>query len=171
MVTGVFRSRYDAQCSHEWLLTRGYTAQEINVLMSDATRTAYLADEKRGRQDAGNMAMAGVATGGAVGTAVGATLGAIATVGSINLLLPGFGLVLAGPVVGALAGGGAGAIAGGVIGGLVGLGIPESNAKAYETALREGGVVIGVVPHTDQDSRDIEQEFRNRNAENIIRAR
>src|SRR5262249_17309269 len=154
----------DAQCSHEWLLTRGYTAAEINVLMSDATRTAYLAEEKSGRHDAGNMAVAGVATGGAVGPAVGATLGAIATMG-INLVLPGFGLIVAGPIVGALAGGGAGAVAGGVIGGLVGLGIPESNAKAYETALREGGVVLGVVPHTDQDSRDIEQEFRNRNAE------
>jgi len=167
MVTGVFRSRYDAQRAHEWLLSRGYTASEINVLMSDATRSAYLADEKIGRQDAGNMAVAGVATGGAVGTAIGATIGAIATMG-INLVLPGFGLIVAGPIVGALAGGGAGALTGGVIGGLVGLGIPESNAKAYEVALREGGVVIGVVPRSSDDSRDINQEFKDLKAENIV---
>src|SRR5262249_22978515 len=75
MITGVFRSRYDAQRAHEWLMNRGYTSQEINVLMSDSTRTAYLADEKTSHQDAKSMAVGGVATGGAVGTAVGATLG------------------------------------------------------------------------------------------------
>ena len=168
MVTGVFRSRYDAQRAHEWLMNRGYTSQEINVLMSDSTRTAYLADEKTGRQEANSMAVAGVATGGAVGTAVGATIAAIAAMGT-NLVLPGFGLIIAGPIVAALAGGGAGAVAGGVIGGLVGLGIPESNAKAYEVALKEGGVVLGVIPHSKEDSDDIQQEFTDRKAENIIR--
>jgi hypothetical protein len=168
MVTGVFRSRYDAQRAHEWLMNRGYTSQEINVLMSDSTRTAYLADEKSGRQDASSMAVAGVATGGAVGTAVGATLGAIAAMG-MNIVLPGTGLIVAGPIVAALAGGGAGAVAGGLIGGLVGLGIPESNAKAYEVALKEGGVVIGVVPHSKEDAEDIVQEFTDRKAENIVR--
>jgi hypothetical protein len=169
MITGVFRTRFYAQQAHEWLTTRGYTAQEINVLMSDATRTAYLDEEKRGRQDAGNMAVAGVATGGAVGTAVGATIGAIAALGT-NIVLPGIGIV-AGPIAAALAGGGVGAVAGGVVGGLVGLGIPESNAKAYEVALREGGVVIGIVPHDDDDAHDIVQEFTDLQAENIIRVK
>ena len=167
MVTGVFRSRYDAQRAHEWLMNRGYTSQEINVLMSDSTRTAFLADEKSGRQEAGSMAVEGVATGGAVGTAVGATIAAIAAMGT-SIMIPGIG-VLMGPLVAALAGGGAGAVAGGLIGGLVGLGIPESNARAYEAALKEGGVVLGVTPHSNEDADDIVQEFNDRKAENVIR--
>src|SRR5262249_1059706 len=67
----------------------------------------------------------------------------------------------------AFAGGGAGAVAGGLIGALVGAGIPEENAKAYHEALREGGVVIGVVPHNKDDATAIEKEFRDLKGDNV----
>ena len=77
---------------------------------------------------------------------------------------------MAGPILAGLAGGGAGAVAGGAIGGLVGLGIPESNAKAYEEALKKGGVVFGVAPHSEEDATTIRTYFEEHKADNIIYA-
>ena len=165
MLTASFRRRTDAANVHEWLISRDHPSSDINVLMSDATRRAF--SESDSPIQAGSHAAEGVATGGAIGTAVGATLAAIAAIGT-SIAVPGLGIVLAGPIVAALAGGGAGAVAGGLIGGLVGFGIPESNAKAYEAVLRDGGVVIGVTPKNAQDAREIEDFFRTNGGENIV---
>ncbi len=165
MLVASFRRRTDAANVHEWLISRNHSSSEINVLMSDATRRAFTEDERP--IQVGSMAAEGVATGGAIGTAVGATLGAIAAIGT-SIAVPGLGIVLAGPIVAALAGGGAGAVAGGLLGGLVGFGIPESNAKAYEAVLKDGGVVIGVTPHDTQDAREIDEYFRSNGGENIV---
>src|SRR5207302_6446537 len=133
MVTAVFRDRANAQAAYDMLRNRGYLDNEINVLMSDKTRATFFTG-KEGEQKvkAGTMATEGMGVGGAVGTAVGATVGAtlaaVAAVGA-NVVLPGLGLVIAGPLAAAVAGGGAGAVAGGLIGALVGMGIPEDNAE------------------------------------------
>lgn len=165
MLTAAFRRRSDAAAAHDWLMARGYSSSDINVLMSDSTRSALR--EEHAPISAGSHAAEGVATGGAIGTAVGATLAALAAVGT-SLVVPGLGIVVAGPIVAALAGGGAGAVTGGLVGGLVGLGIPQSNAQSYETILKEGGVIFGVTPHTDEDSSSIEEYFREKGAENIV---
>lgn len=169
MITAVFRDRYDAIEAFDWLRAQGYQQDNISVLMSDQTRLSYKDDAKSGKIERGSKMAEGAATGGAIGTAVGAGLAALAAIGT-SLVLPGIGLVIAGPLAAAFAGGGAGAVAGGLIGGLVGYGIPESNAKAYEEALREGGVAIGVVPHTSEDSSKISKAFENLRGENIISA-
>jgi uncharacterized membrane protein len=169
MITAVFRDRFNANEAHEWLRNRGYADSEISVLMSDRTRVALRDDAELVHNERGSKAAAGVATGGAIGTAIGASLAAIAAIGT-SLVLPGLGLVVAGPLAAAFAGGGAGAVTGGLIGGLVGYGIPESNARAYEDALREGGVAIGVVPRTSEEASVIEDEFERLHGENIITA-
>ena len=53
----------------------------------------------------------------------------------------------AGPIMAALAGVGVGAAVGGIAGALVGFGVPEFEAKRYETRLRKGGILISV--HAD----------------------
>lgn len=169
MITAMFRDRFDATEAHEWLRNRGYPADHISVLMSDQTRTYFHEAEKEDKIERGSMAAAGAATGGAIGTAVGAGLAALAAIGT-SLVLPGLGLVVAGPLAAAFAGGGAGAVAGGLIGGLVGYGIPESNAKAYEEALRNGGVALGVIPRDSNDASIIKAEFERLHGENIITA-
>ena len=166
MVTAAFRRRFDAEAAHEWLRDRGYTSKDINVLMSDATRKTLREDADENIA-VGSMAAEGVATGGAIGTAIGATLAAIAAIGT-TIALPGLGIVLAGPIVAALAGGGAGAVAGGIVGGLVGFGIPESNAKAYEAVLRDGGIVIGVASKSSEDASAIMDHFKELHAENVV---
>ena len=162
VISSVFQDRYDAIEAHSFVKSLGYADSEINVLMSDSTRK-HFDEDKDTRHPAGTMGLEGVATGGMIGTAVGA----IAAIGT-TLLLPGLGLFLAGPIVAALAGGGAGAVTGGLIGGLVGLGIPESNAKAYEAALKNGGVVVGVTTRDTKDLSKIRKRFEDLRGENIV---
>jgi hypothetical protein len=168
MVIAVFRDRFDAERAYDYLYAKGYSDSEINVLMSDRTRSNFYPAVKsdEDHHDAGTKAAEGLGVGGAIGTIVGATLAAVAAA-SASVVLPGIGLAVAGPVAAALAGGGAGAVTGGVIGALVGAGLTEQNAQAYEEALREGGVVIGVVPHNNDHAADIEEKFREFNGENV----
>jgi hypothetical protein len=169
MLTAVYRDRDAANRAYGWLEQNGYTPHEINVLMSDRTRALYGNTGPEGKMKAGDKAMEGLAAGGTIGTAIGATLGALLALGT-SVAIPGLGFIVAGPILAGLAGGGAGAITGGLVGGLVGLGIPESNAKAYEEALRDGGVVFGVSPRTDADADKLKKYFEKHGAENIVYA-
>src|SRR5262245_59727335 len=166
MVTGVFRDRYDAERAFDYLHTAGYLDSEINVLMSDRTRTSYYPGQQHERYEAGTLPTEGMGVGGAIGTAVEATLAAVAAIGT-TVAIPGLGLMVAGPLAAALAGGGAGAVTGGIIGALVGAGMTEQNAQAYDEALRSGGVVIGVVPHNDDDASKVQNKFKEFNGENV----
>lgn len=150
LVTGLFKNRVAAETAVDAILKRGYTRDDISVLMSDATRTKEFALQAK------SHAADGAGIGGAVGTAVGAALAAIAAVAS-SIVLPGINLVIAGPIAAALAGAGAGAVTGGVIGALVGAGIPEYRAKVYETGLREGGILIGVEAKSKEEIDTLEE--------------
>jgi hypothetical protein len=169
MVTAVFRDRLHAQAAFDWLHEQGYTSSDISILMSDKTRAAYFPHEGEHPLTADTKAVEGVGVGGTIGTAVGATLAAVLALGT-TIVIPGLGWVIAGPLAAALAGGGAGAVTGGIIGGLVGLGIPEVNAKAYQEAIRDGGVFIGVTPRSDDDSSRIKRYFEQHQGESVILA-
>lgn len=169
MLTASFRNHTDAAAAMDWLNAHGYRSSDVNVLMTDATRQSHV-ENSESSLAAGSHATEGMGVGGAIGTMVGAAVGAIAAIGT-SIAIPGLGLIVAGPIMAALAGGGAGAVTGGVVGGLIGLGIPESNAKAYEVVLREGGVVLGVVPRNDNDDEAIREYFQEMRAENIVYAK
>jgi hypothetical protein len=160
LVTGVFKTRVAAEAAVDAILKRGYTREEISVLMSDATKSKEFAIET------GTRAADGLGYGAAVGGAVGAVLAAIAAVGT-NIILPGIGLVVAGPLAAALAGAGAGGAAGGLIGALVGAGIPEHRAKVYDASLRAGGILIGVEAKTDEEADKLEELLGDLGAEYV----
>lgn len=164
-VTGVFRSRDDAERAYDSLIDKGYTPDEIIVLMSDDTHKVHFKNRER-ETDLGNKAMEKAGVGSAIGGTVGAIVGGIAAIGT-SVALPGLGLVIAGPIVAALTGAGAGGLAGGLIGGLIGSGIPKEHAIIYETAIKEGGIVLGVVPKTEDDRTSIGSEWNTYRAENM----
>jgi hypothetical protein len=149
LVTGLFRSKVAAESAVDAIIKRGFTRDDISVLMSDATRTKEFGLQTR------THAADGLGIGGAVGGAVGAVLAAIAAVGT-TLFLPGINLVIAGPIAAALAGAGAGGATGGVIGALIGAGIPEYRAKVYDSELRGGGILIGVEARDDEEVKTLE---------------
>jgi hypothetical protein len=161
-LTGSFRDRTSAERAYNRLRERGYTDDEINIIMSDETRSRYFErerDDDRKDTEFGNKAMEGAGTGSAIGGAVGATAGIIAALGT-SLVIPGLGLVIAGPIAAGLAGAGAGGITGGIVGALVGAGIPKDRAEKHEKDIREGDIVMGVRPRSDEDADYLERDWR-----------
>ena len=165
IMTGMFHDSEDADRAYRSLRERGYTDEDIHVVMSDDTRKKYY-DRETVEIEEGSMAMEGAGAGAAVGGTVGGILGALAAVGT-NAIIPGLGLVVAGPLAGALAGAGAGGAAGSVVGALVGAGIPEEHAKHYEKGIKDGGIVVGTYPRTDEDRRYFSDEWDRYGARNI----
>jgi hypothetical protein len=85
------------------------------------------------------------AEGAAVGAATGAGVGALWALGIAAGALPAIGPVIAGGVLSAvLASAAGGAAAVGVLGALIGLGIPEDEARYYESEVRSGRTLITV---------------------------
>ena len=160
MVTGLFRDRDSAENAYRSLSDRGYSKDDVNLLMSDDTRKRYFSDEDR-KSELGDKALEGAGVGSAIGGTIGATLAAIAAIGT-SVVLPGLGLIVAGPLAAGLAGAGAGGLTGGLIGALVGSGIPEERAKHYDEGIRQGGIMMGVNTRSDEDAEYFENEWRTK---------
>ncbi|STX28706.1 Uncharacterised protein [Legionella beliardensis] len=176
MLTGYFQDKDSAERAYRSYIDRGYDPKDINVIMSEDTRSKYYNSDiarastgasqsdldndstmNNGADD--NRMKEGMGVGGAIGGIVGATLGAIAAIGT-NLAIPGLGLVIAGPIAAGLAGAGAGSLSGGLIGALAGWGIPEDKARRYEEGVRSGGIVMGVRRDPSRDYSELENDWR-----------
>jgi len=168
MLTGLFNDRDSSEKAYKSLRDRGYSDDDINVMMSDDTRNKWYGDGTHDDTELGTKAAEGATAGGAIGGTLGAVIGGIAALGT-NLVLPGLGLVVWGPIAAALAGAGAGGATGGVIGALVGAGIPEERARAYEEGVKNGGAVLGVRPRSNEDADYFENDWRSNNGQEIYR--
>jgi uncharacterized protein YjbJ (UPF0337 family) len=168
MVTGLFRDRDSAERAYGSLSTRGYSKDDVNLLMSDETRKKHFGDNTVRETELGDKALEGAGVGSAIGGTVGAVLAAIAAIGT-SVALPGLGLIVAGPLAAALAGAGAGGATGGLIGALIGAGIPEERVKDYEEGIKNGGIVMGVNARSDEDAEYFESDWKNNRGEHVYR--
>ena len=166
MLTGTFRDRESAEQAYNTMLDRGYSKDDINVMMSNETRDKHFKHSDH-ESALGNKSAEGGATGAAIGGVTGVIIGVLAAAGT--LAIPGLGVVLAGPVVAGLAGLGAGGAAGGLIGALVGAGIPEDRAKIYEADVKNGAIVLGTKYRNEEDAAYLENAWRTNRGENIYR--
>jgi hypothetical protein len=166
MLTGMFPDRPSAERAYDALYARGYTKDDIDLVMSDQTRKRYFSDV--GETEIGTKAAEGAGKGGAIGGTVGAIAGVVAAIGT-SIVIPGLGLVVAGPIAAGLAGAGAGGITGGIIGALVGSGIPEERARLYESGVKNGKVVVGVHPRTEDDAKYFERDWRTHEGVDVYR--
>jgi len=169
-VHGLFNDRESAEGAYRSLTERGYTKDDVNVVMSDETRQRHFSDGERSEvAEADSKALEGLGVGSAVGGTLGAIIAAVAAIGT-SVAIPGLGLVVAGPVAAALAGAGAGGATGGLIGALVGSGIPEEHAQAYDQGIRNGRIYMGVDAREDDDAEHFEREWREKHrGENVYR--
>jgi hypothetical protein len=139
-VFGIASSEAQAARIATALESDGFSPNDISVLFPDRGGTRDFAHEKNSK------APEGAATGAATGGILGGGLGWLVGIGS--LAIPGLGpFIAAGPIMAALGGAAIGAAAGGFTGSLIGLGIPELEAKQYESKLREGNILLSV--HTE----------------------
>jgi hypothetical protein len=125
---GVFQDQHEAQCFIEELRHAGFRTDQIGIAARSAATKGSSVEEG---------ATAGALTGGA--------LGVLAGIAVVVGLIPGIGPVIAGGVLGSiLASTATGAAAGGLLGALVGLGIPEEEARHYESELMAGRTLVVV---------------------------
>jgi hypothetical protein len=167
-VTGVFRDRDSAERAYLSVYERGYGRHDVKLVMSDDTRRRHFGSASGGTSVIGSATAGGAGLGGAIGGTVGAIAGAVAALGT-TVLLPGLGLVVAGPVAAALAGAKAGGAAGGLVGALVGWGFPEERVRQYASAIRDGGILLGVLARDDVDAEHFERRWRDMNGELVTR--
>ncbi|MBK1711328.1 hypothetical protein [Rubrivivax gelatinosus] len=168
VLTGLFRDREAAEAAYQGVVDRGYGRDDVNLVMSDETRQRHFTNADAPQTEMGTKAAEGAGIGAGIGGTVGAVAAAVAAIGT-TLALPGLGLVIAGPLAAGLAGAGAGGAAGSLLGALIGWGIPEERVKAYESGIREGGILMGVRPRNDEDAAWFEQNWRGASAEGVYR--
>ena len=168
LVTGLFADRTSAEAAYASTHARGYGTDDVNLVMSDDTRKQHFDHDGAPETELGNKAAKGAGIGGAIGGTVGAIAAAIAAVGT-SLVLPGLGLVIAGPLAAAIAGAGAGGAGGSLIGALVGMGIPEERVKAYDEGVKNGGILMGVHARDDADAAHFENEWRTNGGSQVYR--
>ena len=166
LLTGMFADRQSTENAYKSLHDRGYSKDDINVVMSDDTRKKHFANEHE--TELGTKAAEGAGKGSAIGGTIGAIAGVVAAIGT-SLVLPGLGLIVAGPLAAGLAGAGAGSVTGGIIGALIGAGIPEERAKIYENGIKNGHVVLGVHPRNDEDADYFENDWKANKGQEIHR--
>ena len=169
LVTGLFPDRNSAEAAYSAAEARGYTADDMNLAMSDDTRRSHFSGTSAGKEtELGNKAAEGAGIGGAIGGTIGAIAAAVAAVGT-TIALPGLGLVIAGPLAAAIAGAGAGAASGGLIGALVGWNMPEERVKEYEEGMKKGGILMGLRTRDDADAEHLENAWKSNRGQHVYR--
>ncbi len=133
-VVCLFNDRSQAEQAIRDLKDAGFREDQIGVAMQDRSEQQALMDST------GSPAAEGAATGAVSGGLVGGLIGLLG-----SLLVPGLGpLVVGGVLASTLTGAGIGAAAGGLIGALVGMGVPEEDARHFDSGLRSGGALVTV---------------------------
>lgn len=163
-VIGIVDSKQQAETIVSDLQSAGFGLPDLSVLFPSPSGSQDFAFERGTKAPEG--ALAGVGTGGALG----GTLGLLAGIGA--LAIPGLGpFIAAGPLLAALSGAAAGAAVGGITGALVGMGIPEIEAKRYESSLASGNILVAVHVDTPEAARDATDVLKRDGARDVVSAR
>ena len=173
-LTGLFPDRDSAERAYQGVVDRGYKSDDVNLVMSDETRSRQFGSDSAtsslgGREtELGTKAAEGAGIGASIGGSVGAIAAAVAAIGT-SIALPGLGLVIAGPLAAALAGAGAGGVAGTLVGALIGWNIPEERVKEYEEGIQQGGILMGLRTRSDDDASHLEKNWLDANGKSVYR--
>jgi uncharacterized protein (TIGR02271 family) len=133
---GVFQNREDAERAVDELHRAGFTDQQIGIAARDG-------EGREGMQTQGGADTKGE-EGGITGMLAGAGIGGVLGAAAVGLI-PGIGPVIAaGALAGILGGAAAGAATGGLVGWLSGQGVPEEEARGYESEFKAGRTLVTV---------------------------
>lgn len=160
-VIGIVQSQERAELIVAELQRAGFSGSDISALLPNRRGSQDFAHENNTKAPEG--AIAGVGAGGAIG----GTLGLLAGVGA--LAIPGVGpFIAAGPLMAALSGAAAGAAVGGIAGALIGLGVPEIEARKYETRVKGGSILLSVHVEDGDEQTRAKRIFEAAGAEDVV---
>jgi hypothetical protein len=162
-VFGLLKTRQEAETVVERLKMAGFLSDDISILFSDTSGTKDFAIQHE------TKAPEGATTGGGTGFVIGGILGWLAGIGS--LAIPGLGpFIAAGPIMAALSGAAIGTVVGGIAGALIGMGLPEYEARRYESKVKEGGILVSVHANDSNEVDRAEKILKEAHAEDISTA-
>lgn len=163
LVTALFKDGSGVERAYQAAIARGYSTDEINLVLSEETRRRYFkADQvpselaEKAAEATEKKSSAAKELGGPTGGTAATIAPALAAAGAAALLP---GLIIAGPVAIALTAAAAVGVAGGLIGALTNWGIPKGRVEQYEQSIREGNILIGVKARSEEDARQLQQEW------------
>lgn len=154
--TGMFDYK-GAEYAYQHLIERGYTSDDINLLMTEETHEMHFVKNEVNTEipdKSLNRAELGAAIGGTGGALAGTALAL-----AISITIPGLGFVIAGTILAGIAGTTAGILAGGLVGALTGIGIPQDVAAIYKKGIEEGKIVMSVQPKNAEDAAFIHKDW------------
>jgi hypothetical protein len=157
-VTGLFSDRESAARAYQACIERGYEIGEVNVVMSEDTRQRSFSDDSEIATLLARKKAEGGELGGPKGGRTEILVTIFAAVGAA-LALPALGFVVAGPIAVALTAAGAAGLAAGLIGALGDWGIPKERVRHYEAGIQEGGILMMVEARSEEDARQIAQQW------------
>jgi len=168
VVTAVFRTPEQIESAYQAAVEHGYTIGEVNVVMSEDTRRRLYTQKPDAASEIGKKAAEGAELGGPTGGRVGIAI-AIGAAVAAAVVLPGIGLVAAGPIAVALAGAGAAGLAAGLITAVADWGLPDERTRLYESELSAGAILIGVTTRNSDDAAAIARRWQQLGAEHLYR--
>src|SRR5262245_34035637 len=159
-VVGLVKNPIQAEQIVAALQQGGFSTQDISALVSDENATRDFAHEKN------TKAPEGSAVGATTGGVLGGTLGVLAGIGT--LAIPGLGpFIAAGPIMAALSGAAVGASVGAIAGALIGMGIPELEARQYESNVKASNIISSVHSDDADQRANAKQILQNGGATDI----
>ena len=163
------------------LLSAEFSNEDISILYPDRNKDKIRTNEhgaveyedshhdnKKGKltTEKHTKAPEGGVTGATTGGILGGSLGLLAGIGA--LAIPGLGpFIAAGPIMAALSGSAVGGSMGLLIGALIGSGIPEYEAKKYETGLKHGNILISVHAENEEEIKHATEIMKHEGAKDI----
>src|SRR5512135_2812682 len=134
-VVGVFEDRHQADAAVSELRQAGFREDQIGIAVRRAEGEKETTAEKGTHWE----------TGAATGALAGAGLGGLVGLGIMAGAIPAIGPVIAGGTLAAiLANAAGGAAIGGLVGALAGAGVPEEEARYYQSELEAGRTIVTV---------------------------
>jgi hypothetical protein len=133
-VVAVFEDRQQTDAAIQELEQTGFREDQIGFVVKHPGEEENEISGQSGKMMTGPDAAKGAVSGGVIGGIAGAVAA---------LLIPGIGPIIAGGIViAALVGIGVGSAVGGLAGIVMGLGVPEEQAKYYESEFQRGRAII-----------------------------
>jgi hypothetical protein len=134
-VFGVYATHASAEAAVDALRATGFRSNDISVVLPQRAASTDFTSETATTE--------GASAGPGASSAIGGTLGWL--VGMSALAIAGSVFVVAGPIMTVLAN--MGQTVGGIASALTGFGVPEEDAKRYESHVSAGGILLSV--HSD----------------------
>ncbi len=161
---GLFNDRASADAAVDDLRAIGLDREDVSVVVQGregVERFQGWDDRGEHRTDGGDVSAGkGAAVGGLTGLLIGAGLMLIPGVGPIFAVGP-----LAAGLAGAVTGAVGGAVTGGIAGGLIHLGVPEEEARYYESRVGEGAFLVTV--NCQGQDAEVREILSRHGAENV----